>query len=243
MGFLSLFGGGTPAEKAQKLKSKATQKYGDPTTRQKALQQLGEIKHPDAVPVLLQRFTFSVDPQTTDAEEKQHVFESICELEKDAVQPVRTFLVKSDQASSWALKILSAVLTEDEVLGIVTDELKRLGAEYSRDPEKKEVLLHFLEGKNDARVGAVLPPLLGDMSDDVKMATLKTLASVKYEPAKEQVIELLINEETGRRVLSACAAVLADTGWAVQGFREKVEKRLPDGYTVDKAGVVKKRGA
>lgn len=243
MGFLSLFGGGTPAEKAQKLKGKATQKYGDAATRQKALQQLGELKHPDAVPVLMQRFTFSVDPQTTDVEEKQHVFEAICELEKEAVAPVRTFLVKSDQASSWALKILSAVLPEEEVLGIVTDELKRLGAEYSRDPEKKEVLLHFLEGKNDHRVGAVLPPLLGDMSDDVKMATLKTLASVKYEPAKEQVIELLVNEETGRRVVSACAAVLAETGWPVQGFREKVEKRLPDGYSVDRSGVVKKRGA
>lgn len=243
MGFLSLFGGGTPAEKAQKLKSKATEKYGDPATRQKALQTLGELKHPDAVPVLMQRFTFAVDPQTTDAEEKQHVFEAIVELEKEAVAPVRAFLVKSDQASSWALKILSAVLPEEEVLGIVTDELKRLGSEYSRDPEKKEVLLRFCEGKNDARVGAVLPALLNDMSDDVRMATLKTLSSVKYEAAKEQVIELLINEETARRVQSACASVLAQTQWPVQGFREKVEKRLPDGYTVDKAGVVKKRGS
>ncbi len=242
MGFLSLFGGGTPAEKAQKLKAKATQKYGDAATRQKALQQLGEIKHADAVPVLMQRFLFVVDPQTTDAEEKRHVFESICELEKDAVAPVRTFLTKSDQASSWALKILSALLTEDEVLGVVTDELKRLGAEYTRDPEKKEVLLNYLEGKNDHRVGAVLPALLNDMSDDVKMATLKTLGSLKYEPAKEQVIELLLGEETGKRVQTACAALLAQTAWPVQGFREKVEARLPDGYTVDKAGVVKKRG-
>lgn len=244
MGFLnSIFGGGTPAEKAARLKAKATQKYGDPTARQKALQALGEIKHADAVPVMMARFTFNVDPQTTDAEEKQHVFESIVELEKDAVQPVRDFLVRSDQSSSWALKILSALLPENEVLGVVTDELKRLGSAYTRDPEKKEVLLHFLEGKNDERVGPVLVPLLADMSDDVKMAVLKTLASVQYEPAREAVLELLTHEETAKRVQTACLNLLASTGWQIQGFREKVEKRLGDGFTLDKAGVVKKRGA
>src|SRR3954464_7232125 len=113
MGLLDFFGGGTPADKAQRLKAKATQKYGDAATRQKALQQLSELKHPDAVPVLMNRFTFAVDPQTTDAEEKQHVFESICSLEKEAVAPVTAFLVRSDTASSWALKILTEVLNPD----------------------------------------------------------------------------------------------------------------------------------
>ncbi len=242
MGLLNLFGGGTPAEKAQKLKSKATQKYGDPATRQKALQQLSEIKHADAVPVLLQRFTFVVEPQTTDAEEKQHVFDAICDLEKDAVEPVRSFLTRSDTASSWALRILDAVLTPDEVMQIVTEELKRLGAEYTRDPEKKEVLLRFVEGKQDDRVGPVLVPFLNDMSDDVKMAALKTLASLKYAPAKDVLLELLVTEETAKRVQTACVQTLVETGFEVQGFREKVEKRLPEGYVVDKSGLVKKRG-
>lgn len=62
MGLFDIFGGGTPAEKAQKLRAKATQKYGDAQTRQKALTDLGNLKSPDAVPVLMQRFTFAVDP-------------------------------------------------------------------------------------------------------------------------------------------------------------------------------------
>lgn len=243
MGLLNLFGGGTPAEKAQKLKGKATQKYGDPATRQKALQQLSEIKHADAVPVLMQRFTFVVEPQTTDAEEKQHVFESICELEGDCVEPVRSFLTKSDTASSWALRILDEVLSPDQVMQIVTDELKRLGANYTRDPEKKEVLLRFLEGKQDERVGPALVPLIHDMSDDVKMAALKTLASLKYAPAREELLNLLVADETAKRVQTACVHTLVETGFEVQGFREKVEKRLPEGFFVDKSGVVKKRGA
>ena len=52
MGIFDFLGGSGP-EKALKLKSKVTQKYGDPSTRQKALQQLGEMKFPEAVTVLL----------------------------------------------------------------------------------------------------------------------------------------------------------------------------------------------
>ena len=243
MGLLDFFGGGTPAVKAQRLKAKATQKYGDAATRQKALQQLSELKHADAVPVLMNRFTFNVDPQTTDAAEKEHVFQAICELEKDAVPPVKAFLTRSDTASSWALKILDAVLTPDEVMVVVTDELKRLGANYTRDPEKKEVLIRFLDAKQDERIGPVLVPLINDMSDDVKMAALKTLASLKYEPARETLLTLLTGDETAKRVQTACIATLVETGFTVQGFREKVEAKLTVGYFVDKAGAVKKRGS
>lgn len=244
MGLLSnLFGGGTPAEKAQKLKSKATQKYGDAAVRQKALHQLGEIKHVDAVPVLMQRFTFAVDPQTTDAEEKQHCFETICDLGPDAVHHVKDFLTRSDTASSWALRILDTILPPEQVIDIVTSELARLGANYTRDPEKKEVLLRSLDGKQHEKVGPALMPFIHDMSDDVKMAALKTVASVKYAPAREEVLKLLVEEETAKRVQTACVQTLFEAGFEVQGYREKVEKRLPEGYFVDKSGVVKKRGA
>jgi hypothetical protein len=244
MGLLNdLFGGGTPAEKAQKLKKKATEKYGDPATRQKALHQLSELKHVDTVPVLMQRFTFAVDPQTTDAEEKQHVFETICELGPDAIPFVKDFLTKSDVASSWAVRIFEAVLPPEQVIHIVTAELERLGANYTRDPEKKEVLIRSLDSKQHPDVGPALMPFIHDMSDDVKMAALKTVASVKHAPAREEVLKLLVDDETARRVQTACVQTLFDAGFEVQGYREKVEKRLPEGFFLDKAGFVKKRGA
>jgi F0F1-type ATP synthase delta subunit len=244
MGLFDFFGGGgTPADKAAKLKAKATQKYGDAAARQQALQKLIDLKHADAVPVLLQRFTFVVDPQTTDAEEKAHVFDSICDLKDDAVPKVKAFLTESEKASSWAVKILDTVLPPADMIGVVVDELKRLGANYTRDPEKKEVLLHFLDGKQDERIGPVLTPFLNDMSDDVKMAALRTLTSIKFEPAREDVLKLLAAEDTARRVQTACVTTLAETGFTVQGYREKVEGKLPEGFTIDKAGVVKKRGS
>lgn len=242
MGLFDLLGGGTPAERAQKLRAKATQKYGDAQTRQKALADLGKLNSPDAVPVLMQRFTFAVEPQTTDADEKESVFDFICDLKRDGVPAVVDFLKRSDQASSWALRVLEAVLPAPEVIGVITTELIRLGAEYTRDPEKKEVLLHALEGKTDERIGPAVLPFLHDMSDDVKMCALKTWASVKYEPGREPVLQLLTADETARRVQTACIQALADTGYAVQGHREKVEARLSEPFFIDRSGAVKKRG-
>jgi HEAT repeat protein len=242
MGLLDFLGGGTPADKAAKLKSKVTQKYGDPATRQQAISKLGEMKSPEAIAVLMHRFTLTVDPHTTDADEKEHVFEIICSLKDEAVGPVKDFLKRSDTASSWALKVLEEILPNDQVIGIACDELKRLGAEYTRDPEKKVVLMGYLEGKDDPRIADVVVPLLADMSDDVKMAALKNLAPRKYEPAREKMLELLIGEETAKRVQTAALDAIATSEFTVQGYREKVEKRLSEGWHLDKAGALKKRG-
>ena len=242
MGFLDFLGGGTPAEKAARLKQKVTQKYGDPATRQKAIAQLGDLKTPEAVGVLMHRFTLTADPHTTDADEKDHVFDIICGMGDEAVGPVKDFLKRTDTASSWALKVLSEILPGPKVVAIACDELQRLGTEYTRNPEKKTVLMGFLDDKEDPRIAEVVLLLLKDMADDVKIAALKNLAPRKHEPAREPMLELVVSEETGKRVQTAAIEAIATSEFTVQGFREKVEKRLADGWFIDKAGALKKRG-
>ncbi len=241
MGILDIFGG-SPAQKAVKLKAKVTQKYGDAATRQKAIDQLGEMKIPEAVNTLLSRFTITVDPGTVDADEKDHVFQLIKAMGQDAVGPVTEFLRRSEQASSWALRLLHEMLPKEEVVGVVTELLAKLGTSYTRDPEKKTVLIQYVEGNPDPRVGPVLVPFLDDMSDDVKIAALKALAPLKYEPAREPMLTLLTSPETGRRVQQHVIPALAESGFGVQGFREKVEALVAEPYFVDKSGLVKKRG-
>lgn len=241
MGILDIFGGSGP-DKAKKLRARVTQKYGDPTTRQKAIAQLGEMKIPEAVSSLLARFTITVEPLTTDADEKEHAFELIKAFGQEAVDPVKHFLRHSEHASSWALRILESLLPEPELIAVCVEQLQKLGATYTRDPEKKTVLINFLTGKQDPRIAAALVPFLEDMSDDVKIASLKALSPLKFEAAREPMLRLLTAEETARRVQTAAIAALHESGFGVQGYREKVESLIPEPYFVDKAGVVKKRG-
>lgn len=242
MGLFDFLGGGSPAEKAQRLKAKVTQKYGDAVNRQKAIDALGEMGTPEAVAVLLHRFTFNVDPGTTDADEKDIVFNQVVSVGKDAVAPIREFLKRQDQASSWMLKLLDAILPANEALDAVCDELDTLGGSYTRDPGKKVVMLNYLEGKQSPRIADIALKVMDDMVDDVKLAALKVLAPLKHEPAREPMLKLLTDEETGKRVQTAALNAISDSAFTVQGYREKVEARLPQGWFVDKSGSVKKRG-
>lgn len=241
MGILDIFSGSGP-EKAKKLRAKVTQKYGDPTSRQKAISQLGEMKIPEAVSSLMARFTITVDPGTTDADEKDHVFELIKGFGKDAVDPVADSLRRSDQASSWAVRILSELLTAEEVTGVCVELLHKLGVEYTRNPEKKIVLIEHLTGKDDPRIAPSFLPFLEDMSDDVKIAALKGLGRLAYEPAREPMLKLLTAPDTARRVQTAALAAVGESNFGVQGYREKIEALLPENYFVDKSGLLKKRG-
>lgn len=242
MGILEFLGGGTPENKARRLRAKVIQKYGEPSTRQKALQQLGEMKTPEAVRTLMARFTVAVEPGTVDSDEKDHVFELIKAFGQTAVAPVREFLEHSDVASSWAVRILAAVLPGPEFVGTCLEVLQKLGNEYTREPEKKVVLLQSLADKDDPRIAPALVPFLQDFSDEVKLAAMSVLAPLKYEPAREPLLQLIASEDSGRRVKLAAISAAHQSEFAVQGYREKVEKALSEPYFVDKSGQIKKRG-
>src|SRR4030081_1804196 len=90
VGILDIFGG-SEAQKVKKLKAKVTQKYGDRAVRQKAIEQLGEMNSPEAIASLLARFTITVEPLTTDADGKEHVFSLIKSRGRDSLEPVKEF--------------------------------------------------------------------------------------------------------------------------------------------------------
>ncbi len=243
MGILDIFGGGKSPERATKLKAKVTQKYGGPEARQKAIQQLGEMDLPEATASLLARFTITVEPATTDTDEKEHVFGLIRARGEAAVEPLRTFLRRNDQASSWAVRLLREILPADRYVTVVVEHLAELGAVYTRDPEKKIVLLHEAESLEDPRLAPTILPLLEDMADDGKIAALRALGPKAYPEAREPMLRLLTTPETARRVQTAAIESIARSGFGVQGFREKVEALLPEPFFVDKAGILKRRGA
>jgi HEAT repeat protein len=242
VGILDIFGGKSP-ERATKLKAKVVQKYGGPEARQKAIQQLGEMEFPEATASLLARFTVAVEPATTDTDEKEHVFGLVRARGEAAVEPIRTFLRRNDPASSWAVRLLRDILPADRYVTTVVEHLRELGEIYTRDPEKKLVLLNESESLEDPRIAPTVLPFLEDIADDVKIAALRALGPRAYPEAREPMLKLLTAPETARRVQTAAVEAIARSGFGVQGYREKVEALLPEPFFVDKAGVLKRRGA
>lgn len=111
-----------------------------------------------------------------------------------------------------------------------------------RDPEKKVVLLHYITGKQEPRIAPAVLPHLDDMADEVKIATLKALGPQKHEPAREPILRLLTAQDTARRVQTAALSALQESGFGVQGYREKVEAVINEPYYLDGNGLVRRRG-
>jgi len=242
MALFGLFGKKDEAAELKKLATKATAKFGPPENRVGALAELRKLGTPDALGVMLQRFTVRVDPTITDDEEKQYVFESVVEAGEKAVEPVKKFIEKTEQPT-WGLRILDELLDESELIGVVLAVLEKEGPEYTRDPEKKITLIRYLEGRTHADIGTKLVPFLEDPSEDVRSATVEVLARLADEATREPLIATLLraHADNSERLKRLAASALAMTKFPVKGHTPAVQAALPSGFALDKAGVVSAR--
>ena len=248
MGLFDLFASKDKRQEAQlrKLARKVTEKYGPAENRQKAIDQLGEMGTPGALRTLCQRFTVRVDPGITDDEEKETVRRLLASASERAVGPLREFVREQESGIAWGLRALAAILPPDEVLDVVVKELARLSREYTRDPEKKLVLLTWVTehhaGAGAAPMEDALVPLLEDFSDDVRISATRALANLgPSETAREALIQLLLRDRDNARVRGEVLGALADLGADVKGYRPSVEALLVEPFFLDREGRVKRR--
>jgi hypothetical protein len=256
VGIFDFFGGkGGGKDGLRKQAQKITTRFGPPENRQKVIEQLAAMDSPEALGTLCLRFTIRADPGITDDEEKERVREILVEAGEKAVAPVKGFLEAQESGVSWGLRILAALRPPADVVATTLRLLHRLGREYTRDPEKKQVLLGWLaehHGDLSASAPAVadapsledaLLPLLEDFSDDVRIATVRVLMQQPLtDRTRVALIELYLRDKDNARVRGEVLDTLAALGADVKGYRPSVEALLAEPWFLDKEGHVKKRG-
>jgi hypothetical protein len=146
MGLFGLFGSKEEREAGtlRKLAKRMTEKYGPPENRQKAIDQLGEMGTPAALGTLCLRFTVRAEPGITDDEEKETARRILVDAKEAAVAPIEAFVREQEDGIAWGLRALADMVPTEKVLDVVVAELAHLGKHYTRDPEKKLVLLKWL---------------------------------------------------------------------------------------------------
>ncbi len=248
MGLFGLFGSREEREAGQlrKLAKKVTERYGPPENRQKVIDQLGQMGTPGALSTLCLRFTIRAEPGIADDEEKETTRALLVQAGADALGPVEQFVREQESGVAWGLRVLAQIAPPEQVISVVVAELTRLGRKYTRDPEKKLVLLTWLAehpaGGAASQVPAALLPLLEDFSDDVRIGATRVLATLPLdEPAREGLIQLLLRDKDNARVRGEVLDALARLGADVKGYRPSVEPLLVEPYYLDREGQVKKR--
>jgi hypothetical protein len=144
---------------------------------------------------------------------------------------------------SWPLRLLSKVATKEQEIEVVEKVLAEHEPGYERDPTKKIQLLRHLGQLKDPKAPSLVVPYLADMDEGVRLAAVESLLHHKNEEmARDRLLELFVSdEEESLRLRIQIAEGIATLGWRVHGFRAGVEKKLPDGFQLDREGHIQQR--
>jgi hypothetical protein len=225
-------------------KKKIKTKFGQGEDRFRAVNFFKEMGGLEGHLGLLERFMINAEPSIKDEEEKQEVFNILVGFGSEVVPAIETYLNRKDAATvpiTWPLKVLDAITEPAEVVGVIIRALERMGTSYTREPERKVLLVSQLAEYDDPRVVKELLPFLRDHSDEVQLEALNTLTRKGDENAREAMLELLVDPESPLRLRASIADSLQKLGLTVKGYRKKVEEALPEGMHVDRSGRIKGR--
>lgn len=241
MGLLNIFSKESRTERARRKNlERAVNKFAQSVDRLRALEALRNDGSPEAIHGLLRRFGMRYDKTIEDEQEKEWVFESLAEMGEEILPPLRRYLFEADSIS-WPLRLLEKVVEKDRLLEVLGEVLARHEPGYERDPSKKIQLLNALGGIKDPRTPAMLIPYLADMDEGVRFVTADALIAQRDEAARVPLLELFTSDqEESLRLRIRIAEGFADLGWRVEGYRGGVEKKLPEGFQLDRDGRIKK---
>ncbi len=228
-----------PSRGLEKAIKKLLNKYLQPEERWGAVQAVLQDESEAAVDALLQRFTIYVEPSAQDNEEKEHIADSLASR-GEKILPQVTKAMRKHESISWLVRIAGRILSRDALRDLLLGVLSEFDTEYERNPERKiEVILSLAEFAGEETAKGVIP-FLEDVNETARFQAVATLFAAKSELAREPLIKAYLAEESVR-VKTAILDGLVANEWPVTGHRGELEKVLPKGYIVDRAGVIKKR--
>jgi hypothetical protein len=243
MGLFDRFKGGgkerprsNPAAKWADRVEKRAQNYD----RQEAIQALADLATPEAVEVLLKRFTFIMDPSITDQEEKDSAFRGVLRAGKGAIEPVRAFAAKAESLA-WPMKIMKELVDEGEYIDELLRWLSRWDTEYAKFVDPKVQLLAELGERRHPHIRDAVERFLEDVNEPARFHAVVALLA-QEDSAAAPALARLLGEDESVRVRNKIADGLAARAWPLPDEeRDAVRKGLPPGFSLDGNGRVLKR--
>ncbi len=222
---------------AAKWVDRAGDKRAQAYDRMEAIAALADIGSSEAAEALLRRFTFTVDPQITDQEEKDIAFRGVLKAGTEAIEAIRAFAKKAESLA-WPMRLMKELLSQDEYEVELLSWLERWDTEYAKFIDPKFQLLATLEEHHGPAVVAAVTRFLDDVNETARFHTVGTMLAQRDEGCYESLLKHLPSEESVR-IRDRIAEGLAAAGWTIpDALRNEIERVLPSTFRVSASGTI-----
>ena len=208
-----VFGLFSKEKSLQRTIERATNKLSQQPDRWGAMEKLRDEGSEEALYGLCKRFGITSMKGVEDEQEKNWVVDTLVAKGPVAEQPLRRFL-KSAQHLAFPLKVLERICNKDRALEIVDELLAIETPGYTRDPERRMDLIHWLAEWPAVTSTEVVPrvqPYLADFDENVRYAAIDGIAHHEVALAGPALVAALVRpEEESGRVKRRIAEVLAE---------------------------------
>ena len=228
----------TPKQIARTVK-KLTEPAGEEGPRIEAAERLVDWGTPEALFGLVRRFTMSSRVITQDIEEKRLVVGMLVGQGDAAVAPILQFM-KIHHQVDWPVRALAQIVPKEELVRHLVDIIETVALSEFAAPDHRVSLLRAVHDYVTPDMSEMLSGFLDDSDDDVRIAAIEALAQVG-ESAREKLLEAFLDVDDRPRIRIRIAELFADKGWAVKGYRPRIEETLPDGFGLSSKGVIGRR--
>lgn len=233
------FGKSDNSGKIDRLKKKATNKYGQAIERTSAMRELRKIGTPEAFEALLERFMVNVDVTITDQDEKRELYEWLIEAGERVVGPIERFVQNFDGVY-WPLKALKEIAGIERAVEGLLAALDRAETVQLRVNEQKVQLVSNLRDFPHPRILERIKSLVKDRHDEVRMMALDGLMTYGEAEAAPLVAERILDPEETPRIRHVLFEQLLDLEWSLAPWKEAIEASglMPSHYKLDAGGRV-----
>lgn len=200
----------------QKTVQRANDKHAQSIDRWKALEALRDDGSSEAVLGLLRRFGFNYDKTIEDEQEKEWVYQALCELGEKTLPELRRYMRESETLA-WPLKILEHIVKGDAFRDTLRTLCEQNDNSYVRDPSKKIQLVHFMGEHRDPAIAELIVQYLEDVDEGVRF---KAVEALLHQGQQEVILAPLVKllrlpTEESRRIKVRIIEGLAETGFVL----------------------------
>lgn len=237
MGLKSMFGG----SKVDRLVKKLTNAWAQTHDRTRAMEVLASMGTDESLFALLRRFSYRVERDILDQDEKDFAYQLIVAAGPSAIPPIERYVAQFDTVY-FPMKALKEIAGLDAAVEVLMRVLDAAEKKEGRVNEQRDQLVSNLRDFQHPRIMERLLLLCHDPAEDVRLKALDALATYGAEAGAGAFAARILHEDETSAVKSVLFEQLVEHGWSMSAWKAEIETReiLPNFYKFNKKGVLER---